>query len=56
MTLLPMKKKHFHYNKCQEIENASKDPLLFWKTLQNIGDDLNILKTETRTGCNQMNG
>ncbi len=44
MTLLAMKKKHFHYNKCQEIENASKDPLLFWKTLQNIADDLNIIE------------
>jgi hypothetical protein len=26
-----MKNKKFHFNEIQEIENASNDPLLFWK-------------------------
>ncbi|CAB3997693.1 Hypothetical predicted protein [Paramuricea clavata] len=36
-----MKKKNFHFNKIQELENASNNPLLFWKTLKNSSDELN---------------
>ena len=37
---LEMKKKNFHSNKIEELENARNDPLLFWKTLTNISEDL----------------
>ena len=40
--ILEMKKKNFHFNKIQELENASNNPLLFWKTLKNSSDDLNF--------------
>jgi hypothetical protein len=39
---LEMKKKNFHFNKIQEIENASNDPLLFRKTLRNVSDHLDF--------------
>ena len=39
---LEIKKNNFHVNKIQELENASNDPLLFWKILKNCNDDLDL--------------
>ena len=39
---LEIKKNNFHVNKIQELENASNDPLLFWKILKNCNNDLHL--------------
>ena len=37
---LEMKKKKFHQDKIEELENATNDPVLFWKLLKNSTDDI----------------
>ena len=37
---LEMKKTKFHQDKIEELENATNDPVLFWKLLKNSTDDI----------------
>ena len=41
-----MKKNNFHLKRMQELEIASNDPPLFWKTLRNNGDDFDLDETK----------